>query len=173
MTQAITRTARSGRDFIPGYEAVLVAKPVKTALTGFRATAGLGSDNHIERCLVSALVEDALDRHSTASGLAAVAREVVEPAIAEPSDASELTPRTGSAFVPGYESVLLRSDIKERLRRLRRASDAHRLPAERQLVSALLWKGLSTLTPKQLIALLSSAVTKDLETRTSSTRCAT
>lgn len=172
MTRVITRTAHSGRDFIQGYEAVLVAKPVKTALAGFRETAGLTADSHIERCLVSALVEDALNRHGTATCLAAAAREVVEPSIAIPIDSTEVTPRSGSAFVPGYESVLLRSDIKERLRRLRRASDADRLPAERQLVSALLWRGLSTFTPRQLIELLASAVTKDLETRTS-TRCAT
>ncbi len=50
------RTPR-GKDFHPGYSAVLVRTELKDALRKFRVDKGFAHESHIERCLMSAGIE--------------------------------------------------------------------------------------------------------------------
>lgn len=46
-----------GKDFHPGYSAVLVRTDLKDELRRFRTEQGFAHDTHIERCLMSAGIE--------------------------------------------------------------------------------------------------------------------
>ena len=75
----------------------------------------------------------------------------------------------GRPFVPGYQSVLCRRELKERLTEIRRGypngSDTN---MERCLTSALLEYALRTLSSNELKSLLLDALRKDLEVTSSS-----
>jgi hypothetical protein len=51
------RTTPKGKDFHPGYSAVLVRTDLKGEPRRFRTEQGLAHDTHIERCLMSAGIE--------------------------------------------------------------------------------------------------------------------
>lgn len=78
--------------------------------------------------------------------------------------APNMTPNSRRPFIPGYQGVLLRRDLKGRIKdiiaTMRCAGDSH---VERCLVSALVEHSLATLNMERIVHMLDDALQKDLD----------